>query len=137
MSEREFIIDNPKGAEVTELRLRFRTDCDTVHYADYMFSGPQVLGFAVDAMTQLSERRDDGDCSMLVHTTSNYRESLFAEETIEVIVFLEKEGTRSRTYGFRIYKLTTYDRKEDKCYVLDQPVLVCDGTAICVVKKPR
>ena len=138
MSKREYKIDNPKGADVTELRSKFRTDCETVHYSDYMFSGPQILAFAVDVMTELSERRDNGDGSLLAKTDANYHASLFAEETIEVIVWLEKEGSRSRTYGFEMYKLIEYHRiPDDKFKILDEPILVSDGTLVCVVKKPR
>lgn len=131
-------IDNPKGPELKELRSRFRTDNEGVHYSDYMFSGPQILGMVVDVMTDMSERRDNGDPSMLVNTTCNYRAPLFAEETVEVIMKLDSEGKRSRTHTFEMYKLTKYFREDgDRFEILDEPVLVCDGTATCVVKKER
>jgi len=136
-TKQEFIIDNLKGADVTEMRLRIRTDCQSIHYSDYMFSGPQILAYAIDAVTDFSVRRDNGDGSLLVNTNTNYHASLFGEETIEVIVYLEKEGNRSRTYGYRIYKLIEYHREQDVFEVLEEPVLVCEGTAVCVVKKPR
>jgi acyl-CoA thioesterase FadM len=74
---------------------------------------------------------------LLVNTNANYRAGLFGGDTIEVIIWLEKEGSRSRTYGYHIYKIIENHREQDVFEVLEKPVLVCDGTAVCVVKKPR
>lgn len=136
--ERKFKVENPKGADLQEFRMRWRTDNEGVHYSDYMFSGPQILGMAVDVMTEFSQRRDNGDASLLVKTDANYRASLFAEETVEVIVYVIKEGNKSRTYGYEMYKLTDYHRGENEWFdVLDEPVLVSDGTLVCVVHEAR
>ena len=102
-----------------------------------MYSGPQIVAFAVDALTDFTVRRDNGDGSLLVNLNCNFRASLFDGDTIEVILWLESEGNRSRTYGYRIYKVIANHSKEDWFEVLNPPVLVCDGTGTCVVKKPR
>ena len=134
---KKFVIENPKGPEVKEMRLRCKTNSKDCYYSGYMLSGPQILQFAIDALTDFTVRRDNGDGSMLVNTNANYRSSLFGGDTIEVIIWLEGEGKRSRTYGFNIYKLIEDHHAEDIFVVLDEPKLVCDGTAVCVVKKPR
>jgi len=134
---RNFIVENAKGPEVKEMRLRYKTNCKDCYYSDYMMSGPQTLQYAIDALTDFTVRRDNGDGSMLVNTNANYRAGLYGGDTIEVIIWLEGEGTRSRTYGFKIYKLIKNHRKQDVFEVLDEPELVCDGTLVCVVKKPR
>ena len=138
MSElRKFEIDNAKGADLKEMRLRYKTNCEGNHYSDYMMSGPQILAYAIDALTDFTVRRDNGDGSLLVNTNTNYRAGLFGGDTIEVIIYSEKDGSRSRTYGYQIYKIIENHREQDIFEVLDPPVLICDGTAVCVIKKPR
>lgn len=135
--EKTFEIDNAKGPQLNEMRLRYKTNCENCHYSDYMLSGPQILAYAIDALTDLTVRRDNGDGSLLVNTNANYRAGLFGGDTIEVIIWVESEGSRSRTYGYRIYKIIENHREQDVFEVLENPQLVCDGTAVCVVKKPR
>jgi len=137
MEDKKFIIENEKGPEVKEMRLRYKVNSKDCYYSDYMLSGPQILQFAIDALTDFTVRRDDGDGSMLANTNANYRASLHGGYTIEVIAWLEGEGNRSRTYGYNIYQLIKNHPKDDFFEVLDEPKLVSDGTLVCVVKKPR
>ena len=137
MEERKFEIENGVGPDLKEIRLRYKCNNELNHYSEGMYSGPQIVAFAVDALTDFTVRRDNGDGSLLVNLNCNFRASLFAGDTIEVILWLEKDGTRSRTYGYRIYKVIANHSVEDYFEVLDPPVLVCDGTGTCVVKKPR
>jgi len=134
---RKFEIENAKGHEVSELRLRYKTNCECNHYSNYMYSGPQILQYAIDALTDLTVRRDNGDGSMLANVNANFRASLFGGDTIEVVIYVEKEGKRSRTYVYQIWKIIENHREQDVFEVLEEPVLVLDGTAVCVVKKPR
>lgn len=135
--DKTFEIDNAKGAALTEMRLRYKTNCLANHYSDYMFSGPQILQYAIDALTDFTVRRDNGDGSLLANVDTNFRAELFGGDTIEVIIYLIKEGNRSRTYGYQIWKIVENHREQDVFEVLAEPVLICDGTAVCVVKKPR
>lgn len=137
MDDRKFPIENEKGPQVTEMRLRYKTNCENNHYSDYMLSGPQILQYAIDALTDFTVRRDDGDGSLLANVNCNFRAGLFGGDTIEVIIWLEKEGSRSRTYGYKIYKIIENHREQDVFEVLDEPQLILDGTGVAVVKKPR
>lgn len=120
MEDRKFEIVNDYGPEVNEIRLRYKTNNEGTHYAEGMHSGPQIVAYAVDALTDFTVRRDNGDGSLLVNLNCNFRESLFAGDTIEVILWLESEGKRSRTYGYRIYKVIANHSKEDWFEVLDR-----------------
>ena len=55
--EREFEIVNDYGPEVKEIRLRYKTNNEGTHYAEGMYSGPQIVAFAVDALTDFTVRR--------------------------------------------------------------------------------
>lgn len=135
--DKKFNIENAKGSGVNELRLRYKTNCECNHYSNYMYSGPQILSYAIDALTDLTVRRDNGDGSLLANVNANFRAGLFGGDTIEVIIYLDKEGRRSRTYAYQIWKIIENHREQDVFEVLEEPVLVLDGTAVCVVKKPR
>ena len=135
--DKKITIDNAAGPDLKEMRLRYKTNCECNHYSDYMMSGPQIVAYAVDALTDFTVRRDNGDGSLLVNLNANFRCGLFGGDTIEVIIWLEEEVNRSRTYGYKIYKIVENHREQDVFEVLDPPVLVCDGTGTCVVKKPR
>jgi len=137
MENKKFVIENAKGPEVKEMRLRYKVNSKDCYYSNYMLSGPQILQFAIDALTDFTVRRHNGDGSMLANTNANYRDSLHGGDTIEVIIWLESEGTRSRTYGYNIYKLIKNRPADDVFDVLDEPKLVSDGALVCVVKKPR
>ena len=135
--ERKFEIENENGSQVTELRLRYKTNCMLNHYSAYMFSGPQIIQYSIDAMTDLTVRRDNGDGSMLANVNVNLRAPLYGGDTIEVLVYLEKEGKRSRTYGTQIWKIIHNRREDDVFDVLEEPILIMDGSLTCVVKKQR
>jgi acyl-CoA thioesterase FadM len=102
-----------------------------------MLSGPQILQYAIDALTDFTVRRDNGDGSLLANINCNIREGLYGGDTIEVIIWLEKEGSRSRTYGYQIWIIIDNHRERDVFEVLEEPRLILDGTAVAVVKKPR
>ena len=137
MKEKAFEIENSSGPEINEMRLRYKTDCSGSHYSEYMFSGPQILTFAMDALTDFSVRRDDGDGSLDANINVNFHSPLYGGDTIEQIMWVIKEGRRSRVYGFKVYKIVERIKGTDSCKVLNPPVLVCNGESTTVIKKPR
>lgn len=137
MERNQFVIDNPTGPELKEIRLRYKLNCESCHYSSYLLSGPQLLSYVADAVTDFTIRRDDGDGSMLVNINANFVNSIYGGDTIEVITYLEKEGTRSRIYGYAVYKIVHFIQEEKKFKVLDEPTLISAGNCTVVVKKAR
>jgi len=137
-------VDNGKGLDVVETRFRCKVGADDCHYSRNMLAGSDLMKFVADMATDLSLRRD-ADSSMLVNINADFHASVFGGDTLEIVGWTIQEGKRSRTNGFAMFKLISYyadhwDRTKDteSAYtVLDEPMLVCSGTYVCVVKKVR
>lgn len=137
-------VDNPKGADVTETRFRCKVAANDARYPRNMLAGSDLMKFVADMATDLTLRRDN-DSSKLANINVNFHQSIYGGETLEVVGWLTKEGTRSRVYGIAIYKLISYhadhwDREKDteECYkVLDKPLLCISGTLTAVIRPPR
>jgi acyl-CoA thioesterase FadM len=135
--EKEFKIENAVGRDVKEMRLRFKLNCEDPHYSSYMLSAPQVLSYVADAVTDFSVRRENGDGSLLVNMNGNFHNSLYGNDTIEVIIWLEKEGKTSRVYGFKVYKIVHFDQVTHYFKVLEKPLLISSGTTVSVIGVPH
>lgn len=132
------------GVGVKETRFIAKVAANDARYARNMLAGSDLMKFVADMATDLSLRRD-GDSSKLANINVNFHQSVFGGETLEVVGWPIKEGSRSRVNGIAIYKLVSYhadhwDRMKDteECYkVLEEPLLCISGTFTAVVKKPR
>lgn len=140
----KFNVDNSRGVDVEETRFRCKVAASEARYARNMLAGSDLMKFVADMATDLSLRRDN-DGSKLANINVNFHQSVYGGETLEVIGWPIKEGSRSRLYGIAIYKIISYhadhwDRAKDtkECYtVLDEPLLCVSGTLTSVVRSPR
>ena len=57
-------------------------------------------------------------------------------DAVEIIVWLIKQGSRSRLYGYEMYKTSEYDIEADRSEVFDDPILVVKGDTTFVVDEP-
>ena len=57
-------------------------------------------------------------------------------DAVEIVVWLVKQGSRSRVYGYEMYKTSEYDIEADRSEVFDEPVLVVKGDTTFVVDEP-
>ncbi len=57
-------------------------------------------------------------------------------DAVEIIVWVVKQGSRSRRYGYEMYKTSEYDGESDRSEVFDEPVLCAKGEATFVVDDP-
>jgi len=137
MEDRVFEIENGVGEQLTETRLRFKTNRSVPDLPDDMFGGGQILTFAMDCLTDFSIRRDNGDGSLDANINVNFRHPLYRGDTVESINWLIREGRRSRVYGFALYKTIAYDKEDGSYKVCNPPILICDGESTTVVKKVR
>lgn len=135
------LVTNPRGREVNETRFIMKVAAYDARYPRNMLAGSDMMRFVADMATDLSLRRD-GDSSMLANISVNFHESVFGGETLEIVGWTIKDGSRSRLYGIAMYKLVSYhaghwDRKKDTAEsykVLDEPVLCVSGTLTSVLK---
>lgn len=137
----KFAVSNPKGSNLVETRFICKVAANDARYPRNMLAGSDLMKFVADMSTDLTLRRDN-DSSKLANINVNFHESVYGGETVEVVGWLIKEGTRSRLCGIAIYKLISYhaghwDRLKDteECYkVLDEPLLCVSGTFVAVIR---
>ena len=57
-------------------------------------------------------------------------------DAVEIVVWLIKQGTRSRLYGYEMYKTSEYNQKTLRSEVFDEPILTVKGDVTFVVTDP-
>ena len=125
-----------KGAEVTELKFRCSIHGEDMHYPGEMISGCKLMEKCIDCVTELSNIRDNGDGGLFVHTQASILKPVHMLDAVEIVVWLVKQGSRSRVYGYEMYKTSEYDIEADRSEVFDEPVLVVKGDTTFVVDEP-
>ena len=124
------------GTDVTELKFRLSFGAEDMHYPAEMISGCKLMEKCIDCVTELSNIRDNGDGGLFVHTEGDILEPAHVLDSVEIIVWLIKQGTRSRLYGYEMYKMSAYDAETDRNTVLEEPILTVKGTVVFVVDDP-
>ena len=125
-----------KGAEVTELKFRCSIHGEDMHYPGEMISGCKLMEKCIDCVTELSNIRDNGDGGLFVHTQASILKPVHMLDAVEIVVWLIKQGTRSRLYGYEMYKTSEYNQKTLRSEVFDEPILTVKGDVTFVVTDP-
>ena len=107
-----------------------------MHYPGEMISGCKLMEKCIDCVTELSNIRDNGDGGLFVHTQASILKPVHMLDAVEIVVWLVKQGSRSRVYGYEMYKTSEYDIEADRSEVFDEPVLVVKGDTTFVVDEP-
>ena len=131
--KRALLSEVKKGRDVTELKFRMSINGEDMHYPGEMISGCKLMEKCIDCVTELSNIRDDGDGGLFVHTEANILKPVHMLDAVEIIVCLVKHGSRSRVYGYEMYKTSEYNQETDRSEVFDEPVLVVKGDTTFVV----
>lgn len=126
-----------KGSDVTELKFKMSIHGEDMHYPGEMISGCKLMEKCIDACTELSNIRDNGDGGLFVHTEGNILHPVHMLDCVEIIVWLIKQGTSSRVYGYEMYKTSEYDIKTDRSTVFDEPILTVKGDVVFVLPELR
>lgn len=131
--KRALLSEVKKGRDVTELKFRMSIGGEDVHYPGEMVSGCKLMEKCIDCVTELSNIRDNGDGGYFVHTEASILKPVHMLDAVEIIVWLVKHGTRSRLYGYEMYKTSEYDGETDRSEVFDEPIMVVKGETTFVV----
>lgn len=131
--KRSLLSEVKKGRDVTELKFRMSLGGEDVHYPGEMVSGCKLMEKCIDCVTELSNIRDNGDGGYFVHTEASILRPVHMLDAVEIIVWLVKHGTRSRIYGYEMYKTSEYDGDTDRSEVFDDPIMVVKGETTFVV----
>lgn len=131
--KRALLSETKKGKDVTELKFRMSIHGEDMHYPGEMISGCKLMEKCIDGVTELSNIRDDGDGGLFVHTEASILRPVHMLDAVEIIIWLIKQGSRSRLYGYEMYKTSEYDHETDRSVVFDEPILVVKGDTTFVV----
>jgi len=124
------------GPQVETLKFRLTFGNEDCHYPEEMISGCKMIEKCIDCVTELSNIRDNGDGGYVVEIDASLLDHIHVLDSVEIIVWLVKQGTRSRKYGFELYKISEYDTKTDRNIFHKEPVLCVKGESIFVVDDP-
>ena len=102
--KRSSLSEVKKGSDVTELKFRLSIHGEDMHYPGEMISGCKLMEKCIDCCTELSNIRDKGDGGLFVHTEGNILRPVHMLDAVEIVVWLIKQGNRSRVYGYEMYK---------------------------------
>ena len=126
-----------KGPDVTELKFKLSINGEDMHYPGEMISGCKLMEKCIDCCTELSNIRDKGDGGLFVHTQADILHPVHMLDAVEIIVWLKKQGTSSRVYGYEMYKTSEYDINTDRSEVFDVPILTVKGDVVFVLPALR
>jgi len=122
---------NGTAAEWTHI---VRPGADDCHYRGYLVAGTKLMQYVTDCCACLSSVRD-GTGGLLANINSNFRSEVHAMDELVVKLMLASVGNTSRKYSFTIHKTIEYANDGSAtAKVLDEPLLVADGTVVLVCK---
>ena len=133
---RDLVSEVKKGSDVTELKFRLSIHGEDMHYPGEMISGCKLMEKCIDCCTELSNIRDKGDGGLFVRTEGNILRPVHMLDAVEIVVWLIKQGTRSRLYGYEMYKTSEYNQETLRSEVFDEPILTVKGDVTFVVTDP-
>lgn len=134
--KRNLLTPVAKGPEVEVLKFRTTFNGEDCHYPAEMISGCKMVEKCIDCCTELSNIRDNGDGGYVVEIQSSLIDHIHMLDAVEIIVWVVKQGSRSRIYGYEMYKTSEFDGEADRSIIFDEPVLCVKGTATFVVDDP-
>ena len=97
---RDLLTAVKKGPDVTELKFKISIHGEDMHYPGEMISGCKLMEKCIDCVTELSNIRDNGDGGLFVHTQASILKPVHMLDAVEIIVWLVKQGSRSRSVSY-------------------------------------
>lgn len=122
-----------------EARQIHRMSYSDAHYAGNLVDGAKILHLYGDVATELLIRYDGDEGLFRAYNSVEFLAPVYAGDFIEVIGRISDVGNTSRTMEFEAWKIITPapELGETAAKVLDNPVLVCRATGVCVAPKEK
>lgn len=119
--------------------LRLRLGEADAHYGGGLVAGGRVMELLGDAATELCIRSDGDEGLLAGYSSVRFRRPLFAGDFVEVRGEISRRGASSREMRLEVFRYARPrpDVSDSAADLLDEPDLVADAVATCVVKKDR
>lgn len=130
--KREYLEKVGHGKDVTMYKFKTSIHGEDCHYPGELIAGCKLIEKCIDCCTELSSIRDE-DPGLFVNVNANVLRMVHMLDTVEIIVWIMKEGNSSRVYGFEMYKTSEFDLPTNHSEIFDEPILTVKGEVTFVI----
>ncbi len=119
--------------------IRMRMSMHDAHYGGNLVDGAKMLNLFGDVATELLIIRDGDEGLFKAYTDVEFMAPVYAGDYIEAVGYITEEGNTSRKMQFEARKVIVprTDINDSACDVLEEPIVVCRATGVCVVPKDK
>jgi len=119
--------------------IRLRMSAHDAHYGGNLVDGARMLALFGDVATELLIRHDGDEGLFRTYDTVGFLAPVYAGDYIEASGEITEVGNTSRKMVFEARKVIAPrpDLNDSACDVLEEPVLVCKASGVCVVPKAK
>lgn len=119
--------------------IRLRMSAHDAHYGGNLVDGARMLQLFGDVATELLIQNDGDEGLFKAYENVEFMAPVFAGDYIEAVGEIVNVGNTSRKMTFEARKVIVPrpEINDSACDVLEEPIVVCKATGICVVPKDK
>lgn len=119
--------------------IRLRMSSHDAHYGGNLVDGARMLQLFGDVATELLIQNDGDEGLFKAYENVEFMAPVFAGDYIEAVGEIVHVGNTSRKMTFEARKVIVPrpDINDSACDVLEEPIVVCKATGVCVVPKDK
>lgn len=119
--------------------IRLRMSSHDAHYGGNLVDGARMLQLFGDVATELLIQNDGDEGLFKAYENVEFMAPVFAGDYIEAVGEIVHVGNTSRKMTFEARKVIVPrpEINDSACDVLEEPIVVCKATGICVVPKDK
>ncbi len=119
--------------------IRLRMGAHDAHYGGNLVDGAKMLQLFGDVATELLILNDGDEGLFKAYTDVEFMAPVFAGDYIEAVGEIVEVGNSSRKMKFEARKVIVprTDINDSAADVLEEPIVVCRATGVCVVPKDK
>ena len=119
--------------------IRLRMGAHDAHYGGNLVDGAKMLQLFGDVATELLILNDGDEGLFKAYTDIEFMAPVFAGDYIEAIGEIVEVGNSSRKMKFEARKVIVprTDINDSAADALEEPIVVCRATGVCVVPKDK
>lgn len=119
--------------------IRLRMSAHDAHYGGNLVDGARMLQLFGDVATELLIQNDGDEGLFKAYENVEFMAPVYAGDYIEAVGEIVNVGNTSRKMTFEARKVIVPrpEINDSACDVLEEPIVVCKATGICVVPKDK
>jgi len=119
--------------------IRLRMGAHDAHYGGNLVDGAKMLQLFGDVATELLILNDGDEGLFKAYTDVEFMAPVFAGDYIEAVGEIVEVGNSSRKMKFEARKVIVprTDINDSAADALEEPIVVCRATGVCVVPKDK